>query len=58
MTNAVPPPPQKDFQKLSSAMLQYVFDLETAVENRFHISAVVSALIVGGVIGFLAGNVI
>lgn len=53
MTDVVAPPAQTEFQKLSSTMLQYVFDLERAVESRFHISAVVSATIVGAVGGFL-----
>lgn len=58
MADVVTPPAQTEFQKLSGTMLQYVFDLENAVESRFHISAVAAALAVGVVLGVIAGYVI
>lgn len=52
MAEVTPVPPQTEFQKLSSTMTQYVFDLEQKVEQSFHVSQVASAFIVGAIIGF------
>lgn len=53
MAEVIPTPPSSEFQKLSATMLQYVFDLETEVEQRFHVSHVVASMIVSFVAGVI-----
>jgi hypothetical protein len=58
MPELPPAPPPGELSKLSSAMLQYVFDLETKVEQSFHISVVAGATLVGFALGFVVFKIL
>lgn len=53
-----PTPSDSELRKLPAHVLQYVFDLETKVEQSFGVSHVTAAFIVGAGIGFLLAIVL